>query len=98
MSGESLLTPNRLSPYRSWTKNDSVEKLLKALLRSGSRFLSIGAAAAVLHGWAYVTDDLDICYSKGGKSQIIATALAAFNLSLRTFLTSRIIPGLVQSL
>jgi len=44
----------------------------------------IGGAAAVLQGSAYVTSDLDICYSRE-KSNLekIANALAPFNPSLR---------------
>lgn len=44
----------------------------------------IGGAAAVLQGSAYVTSDLDICYSREKENlEKIATALAPFNPSLR---------------
>jgi hypothetical protein len=41
-------------------------------------------AAAVLHGSAYVTGDLDVCYSRENENlKKLATALAPFNPSLR---------------
>ncbi|HJX09463.1 MAG TPA: nucleotidyltransferase, partial [Candidatus Binatia bacterium] len=42
----------------------NIEKLLKALYDQGVEFVIIGGAAAVLHGSAYVTGDLDVCYSR----------------------------------
>lgn len=41
-----------------------VEKILTALHDQGVDFVIIGGAAAVLHGPAYVTADLDICHSR----------------------------------
>jgi len=41
-----------------------VEKILKALHDQGVKFIIIGGASAVLHGSAYVTADLDVCYSR----------------------------------
>ena len=62
----------------------NVEKLLKALHDEGVEFVIIGGAAAVLHGSAYVTGDLDICYSRERENlKKVATALAPFNPSLR---------------
>lgn len=42
----------------------NVEKLVKTLDNHRVEFVIIGGAAAVLHGSAYVTGDLDICYSR----------------------------------
>lgn len=62
----------------------NVEKLLKALYDQEVEFVIIGGAAAVLHGSAYVTGDLDICYSREkGNLKKLANALAPFNPSLR---------------
>lgn len=62
----------------------NIEKLLKALYDQELEFVIIGGAAAVLHGSAYVTGDLDICYSREKENlKRLATALAAFNPSLR---------------
>jgi predicted nucleotidyltransferase len=62
----------------------NVEKLLKALYDQEVEFVIIGGAAAVLHGSAYVTGDLDICYSR--RKEILkrlAMALAPIKPSLR---------------
>ncbi|HEY2921385.1 MAG TPA: nucleotidyltransferase [Candidatus Binatia bacterium] len=62
----------------------NVEKLLKALYDQEVEFIIIGGAAAVLHGSAYVTGDLDICYSREKENlKKLATALAPFSPSLR---------------
>jgi predicted nucleotidyltransferase len=62
----------------------NIEKLLKALYDQELGFVIIGGAAAVLHGSAYVTGDLDICYSREKENlKRLATALAPFNPSLR---------------
>ena len=61
-----------------------VEKILTALHDQGVNFVIIGGAAAVLHGSAYVTADLDICYSREKENlKKLATALAPLNPSLR---------------
>jgi len=61
-----------------------VEKILKALHNRGVEFIIIGGAAAVLHGSAYVTADLDVCYSREKENlNKLATALAPLNPSLR---------------
>jgi hypothetical protein len=39
------------------------EATLKALSDSGVNFVVIGGYAATLHGLAYLTRDLDICYA-----------------------------------
>lgn len=62
----------------------NIEKLLKAFYDQELEFVIIGGAAAVLHGSAYVTGDLDICYSREKENLTrLATALAPFNPSLR---------------
>ena len=61
-----------------------VEKLLKALHEQTVDFVVIGGAAAVLQGSAYVTNDLDICYSREKANlEKIAKVLAPLNPSLR---------------
>ena len=61
-----------------------VEKLLKALYDQEVEFVIIGGAAAVLHGSAYVTGDLDVCYSRKRENlKKLAIALAPVNPSLR---------------
>ena len=62
----------------------NVEKLLKALYEQQVEFVIIGGAAAVIQGSAYVTGDLDICYSREKENLTkLATVLAPFNPSLR---------------
>ena len=62
----------------------NIEKLLKALYDQKLEFVIIGGAAAVLHGSAYVTGDLDICYFREKENLgRLAAALAPFNPSLR---------------
>lgn len=62
----------------------NVEQLLKTLDDHGVDFVIIGGAAAVLHGSAYVTGDLDVCYSREKENlKKLATALAPFKSSLR---------------
>lgn len=61
-----------------------VEKILKALHDQGVKFIIIGGAAAVLHGSAYVTADLDVCYSREKENlKKLVSALAPLNPSLR---------------
>jgi predicted nucleotidyltransferase len=61
-----------------------VEDLLKELNRLGVEFIVIGGMAAVAHGSAYLTIDLDLCYSRRTENlQKIAEALATFQPSLR---------------
>ena len=65
------------------TEND-VERLLKALQREGVAFVIIGGVAAVLQGSAYVTADLDLCYSRKKENlEKLAKALGPFHPSLR---------------
>jgi predicted nucleotidyltransferase len=61
-----------------------VEKLLKALHQEKIEFVIIGGIAAVLQGSAYVTADLDLCYSRKRENlEKLARALAPFHPSLR---------------
>jgi len=61
-----------------------VEKLLKALHAEEVEFVIIGGVAAVLQGSAYVTADLDLCYSRKRQNLInLAKALAPFGPLLR---------------
>ena len=39
-------------------------RCVQALVDAGVEFVIIGGCAAVLHGSAYITNDLDICYSR----------------------------------
>lgn len=60
------------------TEND-VEKLLKALHQEKVEYVIIGGVAAVLQGFAYVTADLDLCYSREKNNlERLARALAPF--------------------
>lgn len=62
----------------------NVEKLLRSLHDHGVEFVIIGGAAAVLQGSAYVTADLDLCYSRKRENQRrLAQALEAFHPLLR---------------
>ena len=61
-----------------------VERLLKAFHQENLEFVIIGGLAAVLQGSAYVTADLDVCYSRKRENlEKLARALAAFHPSLR---------------
>jgi predicted nucleotidyltransferase len=61
-----------------------LEKILKALHDHDVDFIIIGGVAAVLHGSAYVTADLDVCYSRKRENlDKIAFALTPFNPLLR---------------
>lgn len=61
-----------------------VEDLLNELHRLRVEFIIIGGMAAVAHGSAYLTLDLDLCYSrKKGNLETLAQALASFHPRLR---------------
>jgi len=61
-----------------------VEDLLKELNRFGVEFIIIGGMAAVAQGSAYLTMDLDLCYSRSKENiEKLADALAPFQPSLR---------------
>jgi predicted nucleotidyltransferase len=61
-----------------------VEDLLKELHKLDVEFVIIGGMAAVAHGSAYLTRDLDLCYSRKKENlDKLAQALARFHPSLR---------------
>lgn len=60
------------------------QDLLNCLLDQGVDFVVIGGVAAVVHGSAYVTRDLDLCYSRTAESlDRIVAALKPQNPRLR---------------
>lgn len=61
-----------------------VETLLKSLHAEKIEFVIIGGLAAVLHGSAYVTADIDLCYSRKRENlERLARALSSFRPFLR---------------
>lgn len=61
-----------------------LEKLLTCLAGSGVAFVIIGGVAATVHGSAYVTYDLDICYARNRSNlDRLAEALAPYHPRLR---------------
>ena len=61
-----------------------VEDLLKELHRLDVEFVIIGGMAAVAHGSAYLTLDLDLCYSRKTENlEKLAKTLAPFHPLLR---------------
>ena len=61
-----------------------VEKLLRAFHQEHVEFVIIGGLAAVLQGSAYVTADLDLCYSRKRENlEKLARALTPFHPALR---------------
>ena len=44
------------------------EKTLTLLSDAGVRFVIVGGLAVTIHGSAYVTFDLDICYARDGEN------------------------------
>jgi hypothetical protein len=61
-----------------------VEDLLKELHRLDVEFVIIGGMAAVAHGSAYLTLDLDLCYSRKEENlKKLAQALAPHQPLLR---------------
>jgi predicted nucleotidyltransferase len=64
--------------------NLNVESLLKELHRHQVEFVIIGGMAAVAHGSAYLTVDLDLCYSRASENlSKLAQAIASFHPVLR---------------
>jgi hypothetical protein len=58
--------------------------LVQALVDSGVDFVIIGGWCAILHGSSYLTNDLDICYSRvPGNLKRLAAALAPCHPKLR---------------
>jgi hypothetical protein len=58
--------------------------LVQALVDGGVDFVIIGGWCAILHGSSYLTNDLDICYSRApGNLKRLAAALAPYHPKLR---------------
>lgn len=65
------------------TESD-VERLLGELYGQGVKFIIIGGMAATAQGSAYLTADLDLCYSRDRENlEKLAGALAPFHTKLR---------------
>ena len=61
-----------------------IKELLNRLLDHHVDFVIIGGVAALVHGSAYVTRDLDVCYSRSGESlERLVAALAPLHPRLR---------------
>jgi predicted nucleotidyltransferase len=75
---------NSERPVKNIVTETDVERLLKAFQQENLEFVIIGGLAAVLQGSAYVTADLDVCYSRKRENlEKLARSLAAFHPSLR---------------
>ena len=62
----------------------NLKKLITCLANHQVEFVVIGGVAATVHGSAYVTYDLDICYGRDAENLArMATALAPYHPSLR---------------
>ena len=60
------------------------EAALKALAKCGVKFVVIGGYAATLHGSAYLTRDLDICYERTPENmKRLVAALRSYHPRLR---------------
>jgi predicted nucleotidyltransferase len=71
-------------PVKNIVASLKVESLLKELHKLEVEFIIIGGMAAVAHGSAYLTGDLDLCYSRKKKNlQKLGEALAPFHPRLR---------------
>jgi hypothetical protein len=58
--------------------------LVQALVDEGVDFVIIGGWCAILHGSSYLTNDLDICYSRmHGNLKRLAAVLAPYHPKLR---------------
>ncbi|HQU84690.1 MAG TPA: hypothetical protein PKY59_16245 [Pyrinomonadaceae bacterium] len=63
-----------------------LEPAIQALYRNEVEFVVVGGVAITAYGSAYVTQDLDFCYSRSLPNlKKIANALASFNPRLRGF-------------
>ena len=64
--------------------NDEFERLLQTLLAARVKFVLVGGLAAVAHGTATLTGDVDICYARDQENlERLAQALASFHPRLR---------------
>lgn len=61
-----------------------METALKTLIENNVRFVVVGGLAISAYGLAYITNDLDICYSRADDNlENIVSALQPFNPNLR---------------
>lgn len=59
-------------------------QLLKALSEAGVEFVIVGGIAAIAHGAAHITEDIDICYLRSPENLTrLADALKPLNPQLR---------------
>lgn len=64
--------------------NTEFEKLLQTLRAARVKFVLIGGLAAIAHGAATLTGDVDICYARDGQNlERLVQALAPFHPRLR---------------
>ena len=62
----------------------NLKKLILCLANNQVEFVIIGGVAATIHGSAYVTYDLDICYRRDGENLTrLVKALAPYHPALR---------------
>jgi predicted nucleotidyltransferase len=62
----------------------NVEDAVQALVDAGVEFVIIGGWSAILHGSAYSTNDLDVCFSRKAENlRRLARALAPYHPRLR---------------
>ena len=60
------------------------EEVLAVLKKKGVQFVIIGGLAAIYHGHARVTYDIDVCYSRTPRNiEALASALVLLNAKLR---------------
>ena len=64
--------------------NDEFERLLQTLLAARVKFVLVGGLAAVAHGAATLTGDVDVCYARDQENlERLTQALALFHPRLR---------------
>jgi hypothetical protein len=62
----------------------NIKTAVQALCDAGVEFVIIGGWSAILQGSAYITNDLDVCYSRKTQNlKRLASALAPFHPRLR---------------
>jgi predicted nucleotidyltransferase len=62
----------------------SIGGVLRGLMEAGVRFVVIGGVAGVAHGWARVTNDVDVCYDPAPDNrERLARVLAGWHGYLR---------------
>jgi hypothetical protein len=62
----------------------NIERAVQALVDAGVEFVLIGGWSGILNGSRFMTDDLDVCYSrKPGNLRLLARALAPYHPRLR---------------